>query len=147
MLFRRYPCGGWFARGTKPQFQRTDQGEDRSVTRGVYVRAPGDGYVVSHLSDAPFPGGFGSPYAVVKITSGRFAAGDGLWYVGHANSNVLPVGRRFRFGDKLARTDNGFYPNQGWVEIGKCVGGLPGLGTSGARYHRLFRSVWRRKRR
>jgi hypothetical protein len=144
-MFRRYPCGGWFARGTKPHFERTDQGEDRSVKRGVYVRAPGHGYVVSHLDDAPFPGGFGSPYAVVKITSGRFAVGDGLWYIGHANSEVLPVGKHFRFGDRLARTDNGFFSTQGWVEIGKCVNGLPGPMGTGDRFHRKFRAVWRRR--
>jgi len=142
---RRYPCGGWFGRGTHPRFERTDQGEDRSVKRGVYVRAPGDGVVVNHLSDAPFPNGFGSPYAIVKITSGRFAVGDGLWYIGHANSEVLPVGRRFKFGDRLARTDNGFSADQGWVEIGKCVNGLPGPMGTGDRYHRLFRAVWKRR--
>lgn len=141
---KRYPCGGWFARGTHPHFERVDQGEDRSVRRGVYVRAPGQGVVVNHLSDAAFPSGFGSPYAIVRIETGRFKVGDCLWYIGHANSDVLAVGKRFKFGDKLARTDNGFSADQGWVEIGKCEGGVPGPMGTGAAYHKLFRGLWRR---
>lgn len=143
MKLHRYPCGGWFARGTHPKFERTDQGEDRSVMRDTWVHAPGRGHVVAHLSDGPFPDGFGAPYAIVKITSGRFAVGDGLWYVGHANADVLPVGKHFDFGDRLARANNGFYRWQGWVEIGKCINGLPGPDGTGAEYHHLFRPVWK----
>lgn len=136
-----YPAGGWVRAGSPFRMERIDQGQDFEIPLGEYVRAPGSGEVVNHLSDGPFPNGFGSPYAIVRVDTGRFAVGDRLWYIGHANADVLPVGTRFKFGDKLARTDNSLEQGWGWVELGKATGGFPGPMGTGSEYHNLFRPL------
>lgn len=95
-----------------------------------------------YLYDGPFPNGFGSPYMVVKIHSGRFNYGNGTWYIGHANHDLKPVGHQFSFGDELVRANNSLYSGWGWVEIGYCPGGYgPGSAGEGCKHTNLFTSV------
>lgn len=133
-----YGAGGWAPPGPW-RLQRVDQGQDFEIPINHYIQAPGRGHCVYHLNDAQFPNGFGSPYAVVKIKSGPFAVGDGLWYIGHCNEDVLPVGKHFRFGHKLAKANHFLNSGWGWAEIGKCINGYPGPMGTGAKYAHLFR--------
>lgn len=143
-ILHRYKAGGWVRKKSPFRMQRVDQGQDFEIPRNEFIRAPGPGVCVAHFIDGPFPNGFGSPCAIVKITKGRFAVGDGLWYVGHCNSDVIPVGRHFKFQDKLARANHGLYEGWGWAEIGKCVrGGIPGPMGTGEKYAELFRPIFK----
>lgn len=131
-----YNAGGWG--GTGPfQMQREDQGQDFEIPVGHFITAPGDAEVVAHASDGPFPGGFGSPYAIVRVTSGRFAVGNGEWYVGHCNEDVAPVGTKLKLGDPIARANNSLNAGWGWCELGKWDDG-PHPDGEGAQWAHLF---------
>jgi hypothetical protein len=121
--------------------QRVDQGQDFEIPIGKHIIAPGWGKVVSHLSDNPFPYGFGSPYAVVYIGSGRFAGR--LWYIGHVNANVIPAGWTFHSFRILGQTDHGLNAGWGWTELGHAPNGYPGPMGEGANWHYKFSPVWR----
>jgi hypothetical protein len=131
-----YNAGGWGGTGDY-WVQRIDQGQDFEIPLGHFITAPGDATVVAHSSDAPFPGGFGSPYAIVEVHSGRFAVGNGQWYVGHCNQDVAPVGTRLKLGDPIARANNSLNAGRGWCELGKWDGGPHPMGE-GAQWAYLF---------
>lgn len=131
-----YNAGGWGGTG-KFRMQRQDQGQDFEIPVGHHITAPGDAEVIAYASDGPFPSGFGSPYAIVKVTSGRFAVGNGEWYVGHCNEGVAPVGTKLKLGDPIARANNSLSPGWGWCELGKWDGG-PHPDGEGAKYAHLF---------
>jgi hypothetical protein len=140
-----YGAGGWAPPGPW-RLQRVDQGQDFEIPSGDWIVAPGRGVVVGHLSDAAWPGGFGSPYLLVRIDEGAFAIGDRLWYVGHCGNSpagILPVGHAFQAGDKLAQTSHGLNWGWGWCELGKATGGGPGPMGTGAAYAHLFTNVSR----
>lgn len=120
--------------------QREDQGQDFEILLHHDIIAPGWGKVVSLLSDGPFPNGFGNPYMVVWIGSGRFK--NNMWYLGHANHLYLKRGDWFHTGQRLARLDNSLNKGWGWVEIGHAPGGVPGPNGSGHRYADLFKPAW-----
>jgi hypothetical protein len=134
-----YPVGGWANWQTTVHMQRCDQGQDFEIPIDHWIHAPGHGEVINHLNDRPFPNGFGSPYLVVKITSGRFTIGTGVWYIGHANKDLKPVGHKFSFGDELVRANNSLNSGWGWVEIGYCANGVgPGSMGEGCKHTSLF---------
>lgn len=139
--WRQFPMGGWVYHDVPYRWQRTDQGQDFEVPLGHHIIAPGWGKVVSHLSDREFPNGFGNPYAVVYIGSGRF--GGRLWYLGHDNSEVLGAGTVFHTGRILAKPNHSLNSGWGWSEIGHAGNGYPGPMSEGARYHSFFSPVWR----
>ncbi len=150
LVWRKFPMGGFVNWNLPYREQRQDQGQDFEIPRGHHLIAPGWGQCVNHLDDASFPNGFGAPYAIVWFGSGRFK-GMTL-YLGHGNSEVIPVGHTFHTGDPLVRLDNGLNPEKnsanwgcgwGWVEVGVCANGLPQGDGTGARYHHLFTPVWR----
>lgn len=134
-----YRMGGWGGTGAA-RLQRVDQGQDFEIPRGHWITSPGYGEIIAHSADRPFPNGFGNPYAIVKITSGRFAIGNGEWYVGHCNQDVRPVGTKLKPGDPIARANNSLNTGWGWCELGKWDGGPHGMGY-GANYSRLFTDV------
>lgn len=133
---RVFNAGGWGGTG-RFQMQRQDQGQDFEIPLGHAITAPGDGEVIEWASDGPFPSGFGSPYAIVRIDTGRFAVGNGEWYVGHANADVAPVGTKFKLGDPIARVNNSMNAGWGWCELGKWDGG-PHPDGEGAKWAHLF---------
>lgn len=139
--WRTFPMGGWVYHGVEARMQRVDQGQDFEVPLGRHVIAPGWGKCVRHLSDGPWPNGFGDPYAVVWIGSGRFA--NRYWYIGHCNAEVVPVGHVFHTGDILARPNHSLNQGWGWVELGHAPNGFPGPFGEGARFHSLFSPVRR----
>lgn len=131
-----YNAGGWGGTGEFWQ-QRLDQGDDFEIPLGHFITAPGDATVIAHAADAAFPGGFGNPYAIVEVHSGRFAVGNGQWYVGHCNEDVAPVGTRLKLGDPIARANNSLNAGRGWCELGKWDGGPHPMGE-GAQWAYLF---------
>jgi hypothetical protein len=133
---KNFNAGGWGGIG-RYQVQRVDQGQDFEIELNGWITAPGDGEIIAHSSDAPFPNGFGDPYAVVRITNGRFAIGNGEWYVGHANRDVQPVGTKLKLGSPIARANNSLYAGWGWCELGKWDGGPHSMGE-GALFAGLF---------
>lgn len=135
-MSERYNAGGWGGTG-RFQMQRQDQGQDFEIPLGHFITAPGDATVIAHASDGPFPSGFGSPYAIVEVHSGRFAVGNGQWYVGHCNEDVAPVGTRLKLGDPIARANNSENAGWGWCELGKWDGG-PHPDGEGAKWAHLF---------
>jgi murein DD-endopeptidase MepM/ murein hydrolase activator NlpD len=139
--WRQFPMGGWVYHDVPYRWQRVDQGQDFEIPLGRHIIAPGWGHCVSHLSDRPFPYGFGSPYAVVYIGSGRF--GGRLWYLGHDNYVQIRAGESFHAGRILARPDHSLNSGWGWSEIGHAANGYPGPMSEGARYKSLFAPVWR----
>lgn len=139
--YRQFPMGGWVYHDVPYRWQRVDQGQDFEIPLGHHIIAPGWGHCVAHLSDSAFPNGFGSPYAVVYIGSGRFAGR--LWYLGHDNYVQIRVGESFHTGRILAKPDHFLNPGWGWSEIGHAPNGFPGPMGEGARYHSLFSPVWR----
>lgn len=134
-----YQMGGWGGKGAA-RLQRVDQGNDFEVTLNAWITSPGHGEIVSHASDGPFPSGFGSPYAIVRIDDGPFAIGNGEWYVGHCNRDVRPVGTKLKPGDPIARANNSLNAGWGWCELGKWDGG-PHPDGNGAQYRHLFHPV------
>ena len=132
------PAGGWLPKGARFTKERTDQGQDGITNWRGPIIAPGDGFVVRILRDKPFPSGFGPSYAVVKITSGRFAGRD--WYIGHCTAAVR-VNERFTIGHVLAHADQGLRDGGGWFEIGEAPSGYPGPMGRGAAYVNLFGPV------
>lgn len=130
-----YGAGGW-APTDEWWLQRVDQGQDFEIPIGAHVRAPGDGEVVGHAADGPFPNGFGDPYAQVRIDTGRFAGNT--YYIGHVNSDVPPVGMRFKEGDSLGRATNSLNAGRGWIELGLWP---PGDTSNGARISSLFTPI------
>jgi hypothetical protein len=141
------PVGGWIHAGESYRMQRQDQGQDFEIPLHHDVIAPGWGKCVGWLHDGPFPNGFGSPYAVVWIGSGRFKVDGGLWYLGHANHVYVRPGQWFHTGQRLARLDNSLNHGWGWIEIGHAAGGQPGPNGTGAKYASLFQSpawIWTR---
>lgn len=130
-----YGAGGWAPAG-QWWLQRVDQGQDFEIPLGAHVRAPGDGEVVSHAADGPFPSGFGDPYAQVRIDTGRFAGAT--YYIGHVNSDVPPVGMKFKEGDKLGQANNSLNAGRGWIELGLWP---PGPDGNGARIAPLFSPI------
>jgi hypothetical protein len=141
-VVRRWPMGGWVYHDVAARMQREDQGQDLEVPLGRHIVAPGWGHCIRHLSDGDWPHGFGSPYAVVYIGSGRFARK--LMYLGHCNAEVVPVGHHFHTGAVLARPNHSLNAGWGWAEIGWAPGGFPGRWGNGALLHHLFTPVWRR---
>lgn len=137
---RKFPAGGWVWHDTPFRMQRTDQGQDFEIPHGGSIVAPGWGQCLMYAHDGPFPNGFGDPYMVVKIHSGRFAGND--WYLGHMNYVQIRPGEWFHEGRKLGRLYNSLNPGWGWVEIGHWNGG-PGPNGTGAKYHNLFNDLWR----
>jgi hypothetical protein len=131
-----YNAGGWGGTG-KFSMQRQDQGQDFEIEINGWITAPGDAEVIAHSSDTPFPEGFGTPYAIVKVTSGQFNIGNGEWYVGHCNVDVKPVGTKLKLGDPIARANNSLNPGWGWCELGKWDNGPHEMGE-GEKYHSLF---------
>lgn len=131
-----YNAGGW---GGTDAFwmQRSDQGQDFEIPIGHFITSPGDATVVGHASDGPFPNGFGSPYPIVQVHSGRFAVGNGEWYVGHCNEDVAPVGTKLKLGDPIARANNSLNAGRGWCELGKWDGGPHPMGE-GDQWKGLF---------
>lgn len=134
-----YQMGGWGGRG-RARLQRADQGNDFEIALGEWITSPGNGEIIAHSSDRPWPSGFGSPYAIVKITSGPFAIGNGEWYVGHCNRDVRPVGTKLKLGDPIARANNSMNAGWGWCELGKWDGGPHPFGN-GLQYRHLFAPV------
>ena len=132
-------AGGWVAPGMPWRMQRCDQGQDLEIPLYHAVVAPGDGSCIGYASDGPFPSGFGSPYALVHITTGRFAGNN--WYLGHANEPIIKPGQSFKAGQPLARLNHSLNSGWGWIEIGHLpYGGM----SEGFRWHSLFTSgVWR----
>ena len=114
---------------------------DSASTTGSRRRARARSSATS--ADGPFPNGFGNPYAIVKITTGRFSRiGDGVWYVGHCNADVRPVGTVLKPGDHIARANHSLSSGWGWAEIGKWDGG-PHRGDYGAQFRSKFaRNAW-----
>lgn len=133
---RVFNAGGWGGTG-RFQMQRQDQGQDFEIPVGHFITAPGDGEVIEHASDGPFPSGFGNPYAIVRIDTGRFAVGNGEWYVGHCNEDVAPAGTKLKLGDPIARANNSMNAGWGWCELGKWDGG-PHADGEGAQWAHLF---------
>lgn len=131
----KFGAGGWAPAGPWWQ-QRIDQGVDFEIPLGAFVRAPGDGEVVSHAADGPFPGGFGDPYAQVRIDTGRFAGN--VYYIGHVNAAVPPVGHKFKEGDRLGRATNSLNSGRGWIELGLWP---PGPDGNGEKIAHLFTDV------
>jgi hypothetical protein len=131
-----FNAGGWGGTG-RFQMQRQDKGQDFEVPLGHHITSPGDAEVIAWASDGPFPNGFGSPYAIVRVDSGRFAVGNGEWYCGHANQDVAPVGTKLKLGDPIARANNSLHAGWGWCELGKWDGG-PHADGEGARWAHLF---------
>jgi hypothetical protein len=140
--WQTYPMGGWVYHGVTARMQREDQGQDFEVPLGHHLIAPGWGKCVHHLGDLNFPSGFGNPYAVVYIGSGRF--GGALWYLGHDNgSPLIPVGWTFHTGRILATPNHWLNAGWGWSEVGHAPGGYPGPFGEGARHHAKFAPVRR----
>lgn len=140
-----YPAGGWVFHDEQCRIQRCDQGQDLEIPIDHFIHAPGHGEVLSYLHDGPFPNGFGSPYMVVRIGSGRFSMGTGVWYIGHANKDLMPVGHKFKFGAQLVRANNSLNAGWGWVEIGYCPNGVgPGAMGEGCKHTALFAPIRRR---
>ena len=141
-MWVRYKGGGWAGRGNF-RMQRSDQGQDFEIPRNAWITSPGKGKIIGHSYDAPFPNGFGSPYAIVKITTGRFSKiGDGVWYVGHCNGDVRPVGTILKPGDHIARANHGLNAGWGWAEIGKWDGGPHGMGYGEQFRSKFAKNAW-----
>jgi hypothetical protein len=138
---RQFPMGGWVYHDVSYRWQRQDQGQDFEITTGHHVIAPGWGHCVSHLSDSPWPDGFGSPYAVVYIGSGRFAGR--LWYLGHDNYVQIRVGESFHTGRILTQPKHEMNHGWVWTELGHAPNGYPGSMAEGPRWHYLFAPIWR----
>ena len=136
---RKFMAGGFVPPGMPFWMQRTDQGQDFEIPLGQHLVAPGWGQCINHLHDGAFPNGFGSPYAVIRLGSGRFKGLD--LYLGHGNADVIPIGHIFHSGDKLVKLTNSLNRGRGWVEIGVCHNGLPQADGTGAKYHHLFKPI------
>jgi murein DD-endopeptidase MepM/ murein hydrolase activator NlpD len=134
--WRAFPKGGWVYHDKPSWMQRIDQGQDFEIPWGAHIIAPGWGHVVSWLHDRAFPNGFGSPYMVVYIGSGRFAGR--LWYLGHMNYVQLRPGESFHAGRALGRLYNSLNAGRGWVELGHAANGFPMAMGEGAKWHSLF---------
>lgn len=106
--------------------QRVDQGQDFEIPIDNWITSPGNGEIVDHASDAAFPSGFGSPYAVVRIDDGPF--GGATYYVGHCNKDVRAVGTKLAPGDHIARANNSLNSGWGWCELGLWPPGAMGNG-------------------
>lgn len=139
--WRRYPMGGWVYWSSPARMQRTDQGQDFEIPLGRHIIAPGWGKCVHHLSDREFPNGFGNPYAVVYIGSGRF--GGRLWYLGHDNSEVIAAGTTFHTGRILAKPNHSLNTGWGWSEVGHAENGYPMGMSEGEKWHHLFSPAWK----
>jgi len=140
--YRAFPMGGWVWHDKPAWMQRTDQGQDFEIVWGTHIVAPGWGHVVSWLHDGPFPNGFGSPYMVVYIGSGRFMGR--LWYLGHMNYCQVRPGESFHAGRALGRLYNSLNSGRGWIEVGHAANGYPMAMGEGAKWHYLFTSPeWR----
>jgi murein DD-endopeptidase MepM/ murein hydrolase activator NlpD len=131
-----YGAGGWASTSTW-WIQRVDQGQDFEVPFGERVRAPGDGTVIGHGQDNPFPYGFGH-HLIVHIDNGPFGGRD--YYIGHVEGLVdnFPVGHRFKKGDLLSQTNHGLNAGRGWVELGTYPYGSMGTGWN---IHSLFHDI------
>lgn len=134
--YRGFPKGGTVWHDKPSWMQRTDQGQDYEIPWGAHIIAPGWGHVVSWLHDRPFPNGFGSPYMVIYIGSGRFAGR--LWYLGHMNYCQLRPGESFHAGRALGRLYNSLNAGRGWIEWGHAANGYPMSMSEGGRWHGLF---------
>lgn len=136
--WRAFPKGGTVYHDKPSWMQRIDQGQDYEIPWGAHIIAPGWGHVVSWLHDRGFPNGFGSPYMVIYIGSGRFAGR--LWYLGHMNYVQVRPGESFHTGRALGRLYNSLNSGRGWIEFGHAANGYPmGMGE-GAKWHSLFTS-------
>jgi hypothetical protein len=138
---RQFPLGGWVYHDVPYRWQREDQGQDFEIPMGHHIIAPGWGHCVSHLSDRPWPNGFGSPYMVVYIGSGKFAGH--LWYIGHNNYVQIRVGESFNTGRILSMPDHEMNAGWGWTELGIAPNGYPGPWGGGAANHWRFAPIWR----
>lgn len=134
-----YQMGGWVRPGEPCRMQRQDKGQDFEIPTFHSVVAPGNGVCLTYAHDGPFPGGFGSPYAVVEIFDGPF--GGNQWYLGHANEPIIRPGQHFSVHQPLARLNNSKFAGWGWIEVGHWSGG-PGSNSEGERYHHLFVPRW-----
>jgi hypothetical protein len=143
MSWVKRPMGGWVYQKVPTRMQRVDQGQDFEVPLGHHIIAPGWGKCVHHLSDGPWPNGFGSPYAVVWIGGGAPGFEGSYWYIGHCNAEVIPEGKTFHTGDILARPNHSLNTGWGWTELGHAPNGYPGPFGEGAKYHHLFIPVWK----
>lgn len=133
-----WPMGGWVRPGEPNRMQRQDQGQDFEIPIYHSVVAPGHGVCTGYASDGPFPAGFGTPYATVKIYDGLF--GGESWYLGHANEPIIRPGQSFVPGQPLSRLNHSLNQGWGWIELGH----LPyGSMNEGERWHHLFRPVWK----
>lgn len=142
LRWRAFPKGGWVYHDKPSWMQRIDQGQDFEIPWGAHIIAPGWGHCVSWLHDRAFPSGFGSPYAVVYIGSGRFAGR--LWYIGHMNYVQIKPGESFHVGRPLGRLYNSLNAGRGWVELGHAANGFPMAMGEGAKWHSLFATPdWR----
>lgn len=122
-----YPLGGWASHGVETRLQRDDQGKDVEVRYGHHITAPGYGYCVTWLHDGPWPNGFGSPYAVVRILGNSWFAGgpnNGTYYLGHANGpGLIQPGQSFHTGQAIAFPNHSLNAGWGWCEIGRVFNG------------------------
>lgn len=135
---RTYPAGGWLPPGARFTVERIDQGQDFITDDNGPVIAPGDGRVISILSDRPFPDGFGPAYPVVEISTGRWAGRT--YYVGHTTAAVR-AGETFRQGTVLSHADQGHVSGGGWVELGLSSALGAGIHGQGAAIAGLFGPV------
>jgi hypothetical protein len=141
-----WPLGGLVAPGERYREQRWDQGKDFEIPLGASVRAPGNGHCVEWASDRPWPDGFGTPYAIVRFSSGPFhdipvsRGAEPEWYVGHCNDPIVRPGEFFSVGHPLARTDHSENAGWGWCEFGHWS---PGSMSEGERWADCYRTVRR----
>jgi len=134
----KFNAGGWAPPGPYRE-QRVDQGQDFEIPFGHAIVAPGHGVCIEYAHDGPWPNGFGDPYVIVRIDSGRFKGHQ--WYLGHCNKPLVKPGEHFHAFRPLACTTHGFTNGWGWCELGEWT---PGQGPSGRgqQFHHLFRPVW-----
>lgn len=141
-----WPMGGWVRPGEPNRMQRCDQGQDFEIPLYHSVVAPGPGECTGYASDSPFPNGFGTPYALVRIDGGRFhdepvrKGVEPTWYLGHANEPIIRPGQRFVTGQPLARLNHSLNEGWGWIELGHLPYG--GMGE-GFNWRYLFTPLWR----
>jgi hypothetical protein len=138
--------GGLIAPGVDWGSERFDEGKDFTIPIFTAVRAPGNGTCIEWASDRPWPDGFGSPYAVVRLDDGPWhdvAVRLGVapeFYCGHADEPLVRAGHRFTVGQPLSRVDHGFLPGRGWCEWGHWP---PGPMSEGERFAAATITVWR----
>ncbi len=143
---QQWPLGGLVYPGEPYWIQRWDEGKDFEIPLGNAIRAPGNGHCTEWAHDREWPIGFGSPYAVLRFTSGPFhdipiSRGESPeWYAGHCDAPIIQPGQSFELGQPLARTDHGKTPGRGWCEFGHWP---PGPMTEGERWAECYRTVTR----